>query len=64
MKYPASHTATPAFAEMLATTQAGFSDGTWAPSRPLPFYGSPLRRLRLAWAVFTGRADALFWVRQ
>lgn len=63
MKYPASHTATPAFAEMLATNQAGFEDG-WAPARPLPYFGGTLRRLRLAWAVFTGRADALFWVRQ
>ena len=49
---------------MLLSAQAGFSDGTWAPSRPLPFYGSPLLRLKLAWSVFTGRADALFWVRQ
>lgn len=64
MNYPAEHTATPEFAAGMNTTQAGFSDGTWAPARPLPFFGGPLRRLRLAWAVFTGRADALFWVRQ
>lgn len=31
------------------------------PARPIGFYSLP-SRARLAWAVFTGRADALFWV--
>lgn len=31
------------------------------PARPLGFY-SLRSRARLAWAVFTGRADALFWI--
>lgn len=64
MNFPAKHTATMQWADNLTHNIAGFQDGTVAPSRPLPFYGSPLTRLRLAWAVFTGRADALFWVRQ
>lgn len=32
----------------------------WQPARPFGLY-SLKSRLRLAWAVFTGRADALFW---
>lgn len=62
-KYPGSHLATSEWAQSLQNNQAGFADG-WAPARCLPFYGGPLRRLKLAWAVFMGRADALFWVRQ
>lgn len=34
--------------------------GDYAPARPMGFY-SLGSRIRLAWAVFTGRADALFW---
>ena len=35
-------------------------DGKWMPCRAYGYFG--LRsRIRLAWAVFTGRADALFW---
>jgi hypothetical protein len=35
----------------------------WVIARPLgpAFFG---RRFKLAWAVFTGRADALFWTEQ
>jgi hypothetical protein len=46
--------------------RSGFDYGTFqitAPARPIgggPFW----QRWRLAWAVFTGRADALFWLRQ
>ncbi len=40
--------------------QCGLPDGRWVPARPLGFYG--LRsRLRCAWDVFTGRADAVYW---
>jgi hypothetical protein len=39
--------------------------GTWTPARPEPFYyglfGSIANRFRLAFYVFTGKADALFW---
>lgn len=31
-------------------------DGKWVPARPLGLY-----RLRAAWLVFTGRADAVSW---
>ncbi len=34
--------------------------GVWAPARPDGFY-SVKNRLRLAWEVFTGRADVLRW---
>lgn len=34
--------------------------GWWGPARPLP-YCSIFERWRLAFAVLTGRADALFW---
>jgi len=35
-------------------------DGKWYPARPIGL-GSILNRFQLAWAVFTGKADALFW---
>lgn len=39
---------------------ARMPDGQWEPARPFGFFSFP-SRLSLAWAVFTGRADALFW---
>jgi len=60
---PVRYTADSGFPQRIASCQAGFSDGTVAPARPIgggPFW----QRWQLAWAVFTGRADALFWVRQ
>lgn len=38
----------------------GFRGGAYYPARPLGFY-SLGNRLRCAWLVFTGRADALIW---
>lgn len=35
----------------------------WVPARPLGF-ASFRSRLRAAWLVFTGRADALVWPKQ
>ena len=35
----------------------------WEPSRPYGLF-SLKNRCRLAWAVFTGQADALFWPNQ
>ena len=35
--------------------------GREQPARPLGLFSLP-SRARLAWAVFTGRADALFWI--
>jgi hypothetical protein len=42
-------------------------DGRYVPARPLPFnYGSIfcIRRLKDAWEVFRGRADAVKWTGQ
>lgn len=36
------------------------SDGCWVPARPIGMIGL-LHRLRTAWAVFTGKADAVYW---
>lgn len=38
-------------------------NGRWEPSRPYGYF-SLRNRARLAWQVFTGRADALFWPNQ
>jgi len=35
-------------------------NGKWVLARPEPFH-SWRERWKLAWAVFTGKADALFW---
>ena len=35
----------------------------WEPSRPYGYFSLP-SRVKLAWAVFTGKADALFWPNQ
>lgn len=34
-------------------------NGKWVPCRPLNFF--ILNRFKLAWMVFTGKADALVW---
>jgi hypothetical protein len=41
-------------------SQAQLPNGCWVPARPLGLF-SFRSRLRLAWMVFTGRADALVW---
>jgi hypothetical protein len=39
-----------------------FKDGIWIIARPLPFYGLRLfHNLKIAFAVFTGKYDALKW---
>ena len=38
-------------------------DGYWVPARPLGWQ-SIRYRLKAAWLVFTGRADAVTWYRQ
>ena len=35
-------------------------DGKWVPARPLGFY-SIGHRIKAAWLVFTGKADAVTW---
>jgi hypothetical protein len=51
--------------QLIATT-AG-EEGTrvlinnqWVPARPMG-YGGIVRRFKLAWKVFTGKADAVTW---
>ena len=41
------------------TTQAGIN-GKWVPARP-EGYWSLRERIRCAWIVFTGKADAVTW---
>ena len=35
-------------------------NGKWVPARPLGL-GTIVSRLKLAWMVFTGKADAVVW---
>lgn len=46
--------------ESAKSTQAGLPDGRWVPARPLGF-ASFTQRIKAAWLVFTGKADALTW---
>jgi hypothetical protein len=41
-------------------TQTEYAPGKWGPARPLGFF-SLRSRLRAAWLVFTGKADAVIW---
>lgn len=43
--------------------QAGLPDGRWVAARPLPYY-SIFERWRVAWLVFTGKADAVVFTDQ
>lgn len=45
------------------TAQTEVGGGYWQIARPYGFF-SLSSRFRLAWAVFTGEADALFWPQQ
>lgn len=65
MKYPGEFTAR-GIVKSIDEFSSGYPDGGWGPARPLPYESlNPLKRLahrvRLAWLVFTGRADALTW---
>jgi hypothetical protein len=44
-------------------TLADTGDGWW-PARPIGYYGGLNRRFKLAWKVFTGKADVLVWHKQ
>lgn len=60
--------ATRMFAEMLLQTQREIKSTvntektSWVPARPLP--PTYLSRWKLAWDVFRGKADALYWIKQ
>ena len=43
--------------------QVEIEKGKWVAARPedAGFLHGPLHRFKMAWAVFTGKADALFW---
>lgn len=43
--------------------QAGLDDGRWVMARVEGYYSIQVR-LRLAWGVFTGKYDALMWIKQ
>lgn len=65
MEYPGEYTAR-GIVKSLETVSSGYPDGGWGPARALPYEQiNPIKRLahrlRLAWRVFTGRADALTW---
>lgn len=40
--------------------QQEYAPGQWGPARPLGF-ASFKYRIRAAWLVFTGKADAIIW---
>lgn len=43
-----------------ATTVSACIDGEWVPARPMGWSDIP-SRLKFAWMVFTGKADAVIW---
>lgn len=57
---PNSWTGHSLIAHVKTGPQASRDGKRYEPARPMGFY-SIASRLRLAWAVFTGQADALFW---
>jgi hypothetical protein len=59
MRVPARHTAD-AIKNLDVDTEI---NGRWYLARPLPYYHWK-QRWTLAWAVFRGKADAVFWVGQ
>lgn len=59
-KNPAIIEMSPSWFRQLKSCQAEYPDKTWGPARPLG-YSSIFKRIRAAWLVFTGRADALKW---
>lgn len=58
MKYPNTLSVTDVL-NSVAHNAAGIN-GRWVPARSLGFQAFP-SRVRAAWLVFTGRADALIW---
>lgn len=36
-------------------------DGRWVPARPMGYPGGWRYRIKAAWLVFTGKADAVTW---
>lgn len=61
MRMPMRFDATQAGVAHILSASTNFEGGpSWEPLRPID--GGPFwQRFVLAWAVFTGKADALFW---
>lgn len=60
MRYPNTVNAYRIAAGEYNNTQAGVPGQGFAPARPMGF-ASIQSRVKAAWLVFTGRADALIW---
>lgn len=60
MKDPAIIELSPRWLQSLDECHAGLPDGRWVPARPHGF-SSIWYRIKAAWLVWTGRADALIW---
>ncbi len=60
MKLPAIHVCTECWLRTTGYTHSIGASGRYVPARPLPYYGR-FQRLKAAWLVFIGRADALMW---
>lgn len=60
MRYPSIYTLEGLMKIANGNCQAGLEDGRWVPARPLGF-ASTAYRIKAAWLVFTGKADAVKW---
>lgn len=60
MKYPTIYKLEGLAALAEGDVKAQAEDGHWVPARPLGLSSWRLR-LKAAWLVFTGRADAVLW---
>ncbi len=66
MRMPSAHCADEVKTyEAYTEVTVSFSpDPVFVLSRPVPFCGGIRRRFKLAWMVFTGKADVLRWIQQ
>jgi hypothetical protein len=64
MKYPGLYSADDLIFNEINRTVSTEIHGQYYAARPLPFYGGFFRRLKIAWGVFTGKYDALWWKEQ
>lgn len=64
-RMPTKRLANEQFANFILTTSTKIGN-YWVPARPLPFIGgfffNMKVRFSLAWDVFCGKADALYWM--
>lgn len=52
----------PELVQWAQENQTYHPEAGWIPARPLGYQGPAfVRRLKLAWAVFTGQYDAVYW---